>query len=202
MKNIIITTLLSTLFANIVYANTTNKITDNNITHNKQTENIANFLNITPEELLKAQQIKAEYGNFIDGNVTPLEYLGYFAEAQAERKKYAELYATINRKVTQQILDFQEAVLQADKEKFGADNIINYTINAKAQKRNKYTIDIKNCNNSCIQEAKKLTNRSFITPVDLYFINATDEKIRQFAQSINLTLESVNSGFITLNYAQ
>jgi integrating conjugative element protein (TIGR03759 family) len=202
MKKIIITALLSTLFTNIVYANTSNKITDNNITHNKQTENVANFLSITPQELLKAQQIKEKYGNFIDGNVTPLEYLGYFAETHTERKKYAELYATINRKVTQQILDFQKAVLQVDKEKFGADKIIDYTINAKLPKRNKLTIDIDNCNAFCKDDILELTNRSLIAPVDLYFTNATDNQIRQFAQSINLTIENVNNGFITLNHAK
>ncbi len=68
-------------------------------------------------------------------------------------------------------------------------------------KRKNITIDISTCANDCINNIKELINVSFITPVDLYFKNATSTQIRDFARKLGISIAQVQNKQITLNHS-
>ena len=165
--------------------------------------NITSSYNITHDEYSKYLQLKEQYQGLVSPDITPLEYLGIFAKTPKERAKYAKLYTKINRVTTEKVLAFDRAVQVADKEMFGLDNVINYQVRSSSeQPRNRYSVDITNCQDDCKNRVIELTSKAFLTPVDLYFVNASDEQIRSFAASLSLDSEEVSRGLITLNHAK
>lgn len=168
-----------------------------------EVNNITSSYNITHDEYFKYLQLKEQYQGLVSPEITPLEYLGIFAKTSKDRAKYARLYTKINRATTKKVLAFDRAVQVADKEMFGFDNVINYQVRSSSeQPRNSYSIDITNCQDDCKSRVTELTSKAFLTPVDLYFVNANNDQIRSFAASLSLDPEEVSRGLITLNHAK
>ena len=61
-------------------------------------------------------------------------------------------------------------------------------------------INLKDCDQLCVEEVRKLIKYAVIFPVDFYFKNATDLEIRQWAAQLEINKDVVNEGFITLNH--
>ncbi|VVH65733.1 hypothetical protein BSPLISOX_2246, partial [uncultured Gammaproteobacteria bacterium] len=68
-------------------------------------------------------------------------------------------------------------------------------------KRVSRAIELKDCNQLCVDEVKRLIKLAIIFPVDFYFKNATNFEIQQWALKLEINSDVVNEGFITLNHA-
>ncbi len=181
------------------------KIVKTIIKYDKVVKTQAKYWQIEPQDYIKAQRLREQYKNLGNiSNLTPLEILGIFATTKTDRNKYARMFARIYRQTTKKVLDFQKSVNQAHKDLYGADSMFDYQkINTSyTRQRANMSININDCQQSCINKAKKLINASFIIPVDFYFTNATDTQIRVFAQKLSISIAQVQNKQITLNYSQ
>ncbi len=175
--------------------------TQTEITKPRIIKSQADFFGLTQIEVDKIKTLRSQYRGFFDENISDVEVLGIFAKTEAEKRKYARLFAQTYRETTAKILAFQKFVNQAHIDLYGRQSMFDYIQVSKTPKRLSYSIDINDCNNDCIKYAKQFINEA-TTPVDLYFIGASsDDDIRIFAQKLNITKSVVSSRYITLNHA-
>ena len=200
MKIILITLLMLVINTNIL----ANEVIKQTIKYDKETRLQAKYWQIEPQNYIKAQQLREQYKGLVSKDITPIEVLGIFANTKAERDKYARIFAKMIRQTTKKVLDFQKSVNQAHKDLYGADSMFDYQssqLPTYTPKRKNITINIDDCNQSCITNAKKLINTSFINPVDFYFTSTTDDEIRSFARKLGISVEQVQNKQITLNHS-
>lgn len=177
-------------FVNTKYATTTHISTQ------------AQYLNISPQEVQRAQLLRQRYKGFISDDITSVEVLGIFAKTAKERTRYAEIFAKAFRESVAKTLEFQKAYQQANLRLFGNGSMFDYKIKPRPRASNRvsYTFDLKSCDESCNNSLTKLIANSTNKPLDLYFENATAQEIRQWATDNNIAHSAVYSKQITLNF--
>jgi integrating conjugative element protein (TIGR03759 family) len=163
-------------------------------------------LNISREEVILSENLR-EVTLEMDKNNTlsTWEILGIFADTPAEKRKYARKFVESIRNYTTQVLEFQKYIKQAHKEMAVSNSMFDYLSPNKSRsevKRKRKTVDLDNCDELCEDNIKTLLKSALIFPVDLYFKNATNTKIQQFAIKIKINHNEVKQGLITLNYAR
>ena len=185
----------------LVNNETEKKSTD--LVFSKDAQSLMKFHNITALEYSKFLTLKKQYQGLVSENITALEYLGIFAKTKQDREKYARMFNELNRATAAKVLAFDKAVIAADRKNFGFDNVVNYYVQkkTKTKQRKKLTISINRCNKNCHSEIRRLALLAEKQPVDFYFVNATDDEIKQFAFALELSKNKVRGGLITLNHA-
>jgi integrating conjugative element protein (TIGR03759 family) len=165
-----------------------------------------NHLNLSKEELILSDNLKAMALEMDNNNtVSSLEILGIFATTPEDKRKYARKFVTAIRNYTTKVLEFQKYVNQAHKDVSGSNSMFDYIPKRKAspttQKRTTKTINLNDCDELCEHDIKTLVHMPLIFPVDLYFKNASNTDIQQWALKMNISRDGVEQGLITLNHA-
>ena len=73
----------------------------------------AKILNISVEEVSLLENLKHKYQGVLSSDLSPLEWLGIFAESDSQRKKYAQLLAEQQMSILTAISKFETAYLDA-----------------------------------------------------------------------------------------
>ncbi len=165
-----------------------------------------NHLNLSKEELTLSNNLKAMALEMDSNNtLSSLEILGIFATTAADKRKYARKFVATIRNYTTKVLAFQKYVNQAHQDMYGSGSMFNDIPKRKAspttQKRTTKTINLNDCDELCEHEIKTLVRMPLIVPVDLYFKEASNTDIQQWALKMNLSRDAVEQGLITLNHA-
>jgi integrating conjugative element protein (TIGR03759 family) len=170
-----------------------------------------NHLNLSKEELILSDNLKAMTLEMDSNNtLSSLEILGIFATTPEQKRNYARKFVTAIRNYTTKVLDFQKYVNQAHKDVSGSDSMFDYIPKRKAspttqkrttKKRTTKTINLNDCDELCEHDIKTLVRTPLIFPVDLYFKDASNTDIQQWALKMNISRDGVEQGLITLNHA-
>lgn len=153
-------------------------------------------------------------GSISPKNVSPIEVLGTHARTDAERRKYAEIWATMRHEDIDRILAFQLAYNQAFARLYPNEPMIDTNLlNAdqrsdfKAGDRVLVFLKIDRCA-ECETIIQKIMRDEGVKTlhVDIYFVdtqNKTDDsKIRQWAKRNKIDAQRLKTGRITLNHDQ
>jgi hypothetical protein len=98
-----------------------------------------------------------------------------YAETKAEKRKYARKFSKLFYQYTDRVLGFQKLIRQANKDFYGNPSMFDYVPVQKKQsepKRVSRAIELKDCNQLCVDEVKRLIKLAIIFPVDFYFSNS------------------------------
>ncbi|CAC9452021.1 hypothetical protein [uncultured Gammaproteobacteria bacterium] len=213
MNNIFLIILQTALFlvsinasANTIKTKIENtKTVYTSVTKQQLAETKIKFFDITNEEYARAETYKSLALEMDKNNtLSTLEILGMYAETKAEKRKYARKFSKLFYQYTDRVLGFQKLIRQANKDFYGNPSMFDYVPVQKKQsepKRVSRAIELKDCNQLCVDEVKRLIKLAIIFPVDFYFRNATDLEIQQWASQLEINSDIVNEGFITLNHA-
>jgi len=193
---------------------------------NNDIATMAELWGLTKEELIRYHEIiNGPLGKW-NPDIDPVMALGLHAKNEAERRRYAEIYAMQEFELTEMTQLFQREYDKAFKLLFPESKIINPTLlkpyyDKKAQKdllrghasnsafrsgdRLLYFAD-SHCS-SCSYQVKKLekvmvngANKLIGIGVDIYIVNAKNETdVRQWAVNNNVSLDLVKNSQITLN---
>jgi integrating conjugative element protein (TIGR03759 family) len=209
-----ITTFLIVLFlintnaiANVKTQNTEKIYTDIERQQEQRLNLKMTRLNISKEEVILSENLRAVTLEMDKNNtLSTWEILGIFADTPAEKRKYARKFVESIRNYTTQVLEFQKYIKQAHKDMAVSNSMFDYLPPNKSRsevtKRKTKIVDLDNCDELCEDNVKTLLKSALIFPVDLYFKNATNAKIQQFAIKIKINHNEVKQGLITLNYAR
>lgn len=180
--------------------NISSQYTSSSSTTSINTNSQASLFNLTQTEVDKIKTIRGQLKGFFDDKITDIEVLGIFAQTDQEKERYARLFVQNFRQTTEKILVFQKYINQAHLDLYGRGSMFGYTPAPRSPKRISHSIDINNCDDQCVLKVKKLLETA-TTPIDLYFIGATnDADIRLFAIQLSIDPNKVSSQQITLNY--
>ncbi len=158
--------------------------------------------------------MKGIRGSISPSNLSPIEVLGTHARNDAERDKYAKIWAKAMFEDAQRILAFQHAYDKAHKEMYGHIKIID------TQRIGLPVRQSKNINNHdrvlvfikqeacplCDTLVRKLFSKtqSLNVQIDIFFVDAkntiNDKKIRAWASKHISDHKRLKTGKITLNY--
>ena len=168
------------------------------------------------EELMKGVR-----GSISPDTISPLEVLGIHAQNEAERQKYARMWADMMEQDTERVLAFQRAYDAAWREK-GNQSLIDISqLQSQAPAAtppatpesvstgNKMLLATKlsGCG-SCDRKIQQLLTTMMVDPsihLDIYFSDSTGQEnsvIRQWARTNNIDAELLRSRRITLNHGQ
>lgn len=73
----------------------------------------AKILNISVEEISTLENLKHKYQGMLSSDLSPLEWLGIFAESDSQRRKYAQLLAEQQLSILTAVSNFESAYLDA-----------------------------------------------------------------------------------------
>lgn len=179
------------------------KTNKSKIEYSHAVKTASQYWQVEPQDIIKAQQLQEQYRGLISQTITPIELLGIFAQNAHERAKYAKIFAQLMDQTTRKVLQFNQAVINAQNELYGQQSMFDDPITSNfVAKRLQKIIDLNNCDRACLIEAKQLINNSANAPVDFYFVNAnSDASIQAFAVKLDISIDAVNTRQITLNYA-
>jgi len=154
-------------------------------------------------------------GSISPANISPIEVLGTHARSDQERRKFAEIWATMRYDDATRILAFQAAYNVAYQKLYPNEQLIdtarlfNQQQSAaevfKTGDRVLVFVKINECP-ECEQMTQKLIddNRGKNNPIDIYFIDTEnkkdDDKIRMWAEAQQIDKGRLKSGAITLNH--
>ncbi len=221
MNNLLATSLLFTLF---IIPLTPVKATETKEKKLKQTE--VNVQELAEENhrqqwaLSKADWTRYKTlmqgirGSISPKNISPIEVLGTHARTDVERRKYAEIWATMRHEDIERILAFQLAYNQAFARLYPNEPMIDTNLlNAdqgshfKTGDRVLVFLKVEQCA-ECETIIQKIMRDEVVKTlhVDIYFVdtqNKTDDaKIRQWAKRFQIDAQRLKSGSITLNHDQ
>ena len=84
----------------------------------------AKILNISVEEISTLENLKHKYQGMLSSDLSPLEWLGIFAESDSQRRKYAQLLAEQQLSILTAVSNFESAYLDALR-KLASSNVQN-----------------------------------------------------------------------------
>lgn len=181
-----------------------------------QSEHAHKRWNVTPKEYARYQELmKGVRGSISPANISPIEVLGIHARTDAERMKYARIWANIMDKDTKQVLAFNKAYSQAWVEKGSPDmvDMSKLDLGVSTKKTESVTgrelIFVTKLEDGCKPCNAKLESmlQSLVIDkslgVDIYFADSTGKSksvIRQWASTHNIDTKLLKSGRLTLNH--
>ena len=161
-------------------------------------------------------------GSISPGSISPLEVLGIHAQNEAERKKYARLWADIMEQDTERVLAFQRAYDEAWKEKGdkplidieqirsqlpSAPTVSPQQVTSTTAKRTLIATKLNDCA-ACDKKIQQLLTMMLVDQslhLDVYFSDSSDKEnsvIRQWAMENRIDAELLRNRRITLNHGQ
>ena len=156
--------------------------------------------------------MKGIRGSISPKKISPIEVLGTHARNEAERKKYAGIWARMRHDDIIRILAFQKAYDEAFARLYPDEQMIDSTLlnrpfetQFKPDDRILVFLKIAQCAD-CVATIQKVMQSEQIKPlhVDIYFVDThnkkDDDKIRHWAQQHNIDAKRLKSGSITLNH--
>ena len=151
-------------------------------------------------------------GSISPKNISPVEVLGTHARTDAERRKYAEIWARMRHEDIDRILAFQLAYNQAFARLYPNEQIIDTKLLNLAQGSDFKTGDrvlvflkVEQCA-ECEKIIQKIMRDELVKAlhVDIYFVDTQnkidDDKIRQWAKRQQIDAQRLKTGSITLNH--
>jgi len=150
-------------------------------------------------------------GSISPATISPIEVLGIHAESDADRRMYAERWAQMLRDDTEQILAFQQAVIEANMRLYGNQPLIDVS---KLQLREtKNTLNpgdrllfftaTSDCS-TCDAQLAVLLSKARLSAVklDIFLLGTEnqDKAARQWAQTHNIPPDLVRQQVITINH--
>lgn len=168
------------------------------------------------EELMKGVR-----GSISPDTISPLEVLGIHAQNEAERKKYARMWADMMEQDTERVLAFQRAYDQAWRDKGDKALIDIAQIQSQlpvtpqqssqplgsSSKKMILATKLFDCD-SCDKKIQQLLTTMLVDrsiQLDVYFSDSSDKEnsvIRQWAMQNRVDAELLRSRRITLNHGQ
>ena len=156
--------------------------------------------------------MKGIRGSISPKTISPIEVLGTHARNEAERRKYAEMWATMRHDDIARILAFQKAYDEAFARLYPDEQMIDMALlnrspdtPLKQGDRLLVFLKIAQCA-ECVATIQKVMQSEQIKSlhVDIYFVDTQnkkdDDKIRRWAQQHNIDANRLKSGSITLNH--
>jgi len=156
--------------------------------------------------------MKGIRGSISPKTISPIEVLGTHARNEAERKKYAEIWARMRHDDIARILAFQKSYDEAFARLYPDEQMIDMALlnrspdsQFKQGDRILVFLKIAQCG-ECVTTIQKVMQSEQIKPlhVDIYFVDThnkkDDDKIRHWAQQHNIDAKRLKSGSITLNH--
>lgn len=151
-------------------------------------------------------------GSISPKNISPIEVLGTHARTDAERRKYAEIWARMRHEDIDRILAFQLAYNQAFARLYPNEQIIDTKLLNLTQGNDFKTGDrvlvflkVEQCA-ECEKIIQKVLRDELVKAlhVDIYFVDTQnkidDDKIRQWAKRQQIDAQRLKTGSITLNH--
>ena len=144
----------------------------------------------------------------------PLLVLGITATSASERAHFAELYVEADRKRTQAIFEFERAVQQVWKTRYGSEPL--FAVPGQSISpvpllaQNDRVVLVMDLAQSCeqcaeaiklVQRGESRSNESWGGGVDVYFANASFEQMVAYGRALGIRREEVSAKRITLNQA-
>ncbi len=150
-------------------------------------------------------------GSISPTNISPIEVLGIHAESDADRRMYAERWAQMLRDDTEQILAFQQAVIEANVRLYGNQPLIDVSKLKLRQPKNALnpgdrllffttTTDCSTCDARLSVLLSKIRLSAVKLDIFLLGTEGRDEAARQWAQVHNIPPEMVRQQQITINH--
>jgi len=150
-------------------------------------------------------------GSISPAMISPIEVLGIHAESATDRRMYAERWAQMLRDDTEQILSFQQAVIEANVHLYGNQPLID--VSKLRHRQSKTTLNpgdrllffttTTNCS-TCDAQLSVLLSKTRLSAVklDIFLLGTEgqDEAARQWAQTHNIPPELVRQQAITINH--
>jgi len=150
-------------------------------------------------------------GSISPATISPIEVLGIHAESDTDRRMYAERWAQMLRDDTEQILAFQQAVIEANVRLYGNQPLIDVS---KLRHRQSKTMlnpgdrllfftTTTDCS-TCDAQLSVLLSKTRLSAVklDIFLLGTDDqdEAARQWAQTHSIPPERVRQQAITINH--
>jgi integrating conjugative element protein (TIGR03759 family) len=161
---------------------------------------------LTEEEWTKYQLIKEKtvWATW-DGNPSPLQLLAIYSRSEDEKRRYAQMEAKLDRWRLNAAMSFQkiyshEAAILAAKYEEMVKNRVPSVDNIGAGEKVMIFVNAKtgNCDTRCIAVVKQIMRTE--ARIDIYAVdNATEEQLFAWATSVDIPVDQVQSGRITLN---
>jgi len=153
-------------------------------------------------------------GSISPKSISPIEVLGTHARNEAERRKYAEIWATMRHDDIARILGFQKAYDEAFARLYPDEPMIDMALlNRSAEPQLKpddrilVFLKIAQCTECAVTIQKIMQSKQLKSlHVDIYFVDTDntkdDDNIRHWAQQHAIDAKRLKSGSITLNHDQ
>lgn len=153
-------------------------------------------------------------GSISPPNISPIEVLGTHARNDQERRRYAEIWASMRHEDAERILAFQQAYAEAFQRLYPNELLVDVSrLKSPAQpvsasgSRLLVFLKIKQCQ-ACESLVQRLLQQpAFNTQqIDLYFVDTEPQRddalIKQWAKQQHLDGVRIKQGLLTLNHDQ
>ena len=203
---------------------TTSKTDTSEVTLSELNMTRAKAWGLSLEDYEKSQTLREGVGSYWDASTDPITMLGIHAKTASKRRFYAEKLAHFEYKMYGMLQEFENAHSAAWKKLYPKASKFDFTESIKARPFNENDIfpvseDALSVQQSdvipdlgrlayfvnipcqCEQTIARLIRSALTTPVDIYIINAKDDKqIQLWAQQMQIPVELVQRSAITLNH--
>lgn len=150
-------------------------------------------------------------GRLSTTNISPIEVLGIHAESDAERDRYAQMWAQLMFEDAERVLEFQRAYDRAigrltrllpiiDSERLKKVNI-NTDLKLKPSDRVLFFVSL-DCSICSVVYERVSGLQDRVNGIDIYFVNVEGQQkqaIREWAQHVQISPSDVRSGKVSLN---
>jgi len=213
--------------SDIEYSQRAESTLHNQQTEEQRIASNASLWNVTDKEWTKYENIMKGEGRYHWKDVDPIMVLGMYAKTESEKKRFAIRMAKKEYRLNDMMIKFNRAYMKEFQVLYGREKIIDLAILNEQVSDNtiqssllsgiasnkdantdlsslgdKYVLFISTDCSGCDSFYKKIiTEQSFGSSIDIYFVGDTKESIGTWAKDNNVSPESVKSRAITLNLA-
>lgn len=159
----------------------------------------AEVWNLSQSEFTELKNLKLQHRGMLSSDLTPLEWLGIFAETEEQRNHYANIFARRQIEITSAILKFERAYAKAIK------SISSQASQTPLLKDRLLLVTEFQCTDSkCSNELKEaLTHVNRGGYLDIYVQDRfTDSNLKDWAVNNRVSLTQIRKGQITINQAK
>jgi len=205
---------------------TTSNIATSEVSLSELNMNRAQAWGLSLEDYKKSLTLREGVGSYWDDSTDPITMLGIHAKTASKRRFYAEKLVHFEHKMYGNLQAFENAHGEAWKKLYPRVSKFDFSENRKARSlddngiipvskdalpvqqsdfipdlgRLAYFVNIP-CR-QCEQTVARLIRGALTNPVDIYIINASDDKqIQHWAMQMQIPIELVQRNAITLNHA-
>ncbi len=154
---------------------------------------------LSVEEIELLRNLQQHHEGILSSGLTPYEWLGIFAESDEQRKHYAELFAKRQLELTDAILKFESAYVEAI-QKIASQSKDNSRIGKRLLFITTYQCSHKQCKND-LQRIRKHAESGGLLDI-LIQGETSNTDLKSWGVENKIPLQKIRTGDITINQAQ